>query len=36
MVICKFFRYGVAAAFAFGFVAVANTANAQGAVITGR
>ena len=36
MVIRKLFRYGVAAAFALGFVAVANTAIAQGAVITGK
>jgi len=36
MEIRKFFRYGVAAAFAFGFVALANTAIAQGAVITGK
>ncbi|HMF99887.1 MAG TPA: carboxypeptidase-like regulatory domain-containing protein, partial [Gemmatimonadaceae bacterium] len=36
MEIRKFFRYGVAAAFALGFVAVANTALAQGAVITGK
>jgi TonB-linked SusC/RagA family outer membrane protein len=36
MEIRKFFRYGVVAAFALGFVAVANTAIAQGAVITGK